>query len=53
MRPVSKYSRIYSKYLKYEEWDDIEQLVEIMNSRYADAKAAEKKIVSIVEKFKW
>ena len=52
-RPESKYTRIYSEYLKYDEWDDTEQLVATMNKLYEKAKEAEKHLALVMDKFKW
>ena len=52
-RLESKYTRIYSKYLKYSDWDDTEQLVSTMNNLYSDSKEAEQKLIQVVDKFKW
>lgn len=52
-RIESKYSRVYTKYVKFQDWDDAEGLVAIMNKLYNEARGAEKALAQAVTTFQW
>jgi len=54
LKPESTYSRIFTKYIKFDEWEDIDKTAEKMDDLYNDkAKEANKKIGVVLKKFNW
>jgi len=49
----SRYTRVFSKYMKYEDWDDIEQLVDKMEDLYKKSQEASIDMLSLIKKFNW
>jgi len=50
----SKYSRIFSKYLKVNDWSNQEQILELMNDLYRDkGKDAVRNLIKAVATFSW